>query len=398
MNISDSEKLIDAFKQANKNLRTRIIQVGVLTILAIGFLYLENQRMKSVTALMNYQSKLEKVNELSDSVFKRVVDNDGDEYFHVLFSDGVELERLALFYKIRHNNYDRKIFNDAIFQIENRIDEINTDKSVSLLGIEIPVEPIFWISFLIMLVLFHDFTQVILYRKKIYRKIHELNIPDWQLGFELFGFFDTSNTTSASFVRFTSSFIVGLMILCPSITSLMMLKLPVRHSDEILSFINVLFMILILADTIIILYAENVWGFRTSSDLFLGKTSSKRIKTKSIWRITTGSVCFFYLLGAIDNSNYSIAFRMLFFVLCVAPIVLLYISLQKVELNGNLTWKAVRAAMLIVNICWFAHVVLMDSQRKYTIEDFEYIIESMIILIGASSIVSVLYIKYFYRE
>lgn len=273
----DNEKLIGSFKASNQSLRKRVVTIGVLMILAIGLRYSEDKRLETVTELMDYQYKLKTIIEFSDSTFRKTIDRDSKEYAQAFLDDdelfdsnGEELAHLDLFEKIKFERYDKKIMRDGIEAIDTKIEQLNEDKSINILGVSVPIEPISYITLIFVFILFHDFTQIIIYRNQVYQKITEGNISKLELGFEFFGLYNGENGLLSKFLRITSSIIVGVFVLCPLATSLIMINLTNIYSD-ILVVINLICFFLIVIDTGIIFYSENLLNFRFISHLFFGK-------------------------------------------------------------------------------------------------------------------------------
>jgi hypothetical protein len=395
MTEADIDKLITSFKEANKNLRKKAITIGALMIITIGLVNMESIRLTTVVDLLNYQEKLEAINKLQDTTFKSVMDDDSPGYYQkcALCS---ELDNLFL--KIKANDYDRKILVNAIEQIDVDIKNVNADKSISILGFSIPVRLMYYVFFFIMLILFHDFTQVIIFRKKVYREIRMLHTPDWKLGFELFGFYSHPNKPSLRFANFTSSLITCTLIICPLATSFMMMRL-ISNNNEVLTILNFLCLLFIVTDTVIIVYTENLLNFRFLSNVFLGNYGLSRAGMKTLWKMVVAGWSFILFFIMLIGFNGSIPFQIAFFLLCTIPLMGLYFVMMKCFDTPNKKWKGIRASFLIANFCWLSLIVYAcNPSRTYHFDDLVNIIVSFLVICLCAMLISVIYIRVFFMD
>jgi len=205
---ADLEKIISSFKEANQNLRKKAISIGVLMILTIGLTYMESKRLATVYNLIGYQYQLREINTLPDSSFQKVINGDKEKYFPT-FSSRTNLDYIRLFEKVKFEKYNRALIEQEIDEADKTIEDLNKVESIGILGLNIPIEPVTYGGMIIILILFHDFTQIIMFRNQIQRKLKKFKIADWELGSESFGFFNRVETPAIKFLRFTSSIIAG---------------------------------------------------------------------------------------------------------------------------------------------------------------------------------------------
>ena len=396
---ADAEKLIVGFKEANKSLRRRAITIGVLMILTVGLVYMESIRYSTIVDLLNYQYRLEKINELPDSTFKAVINGNDAEYFPVLDHCSSCLGHRQLFEKIKVSAYDRKLMVEAIGEIDVRMEDTNKEKSITILGFSISIKPMYYLFFAIMLILFHDFTQIIIYRKIIHRRIRAKKLPHWMLGFELFGFYGEPNKSSLKFVKFTSDLITTLFIICPLATGIMMMNLVRGGSTEILTILNFTCLVFIITDTIIIFYSENIWGFRVISNLLLGNYRISKFSLQKSWLMISSALAFLYFLITLCDFNGSIAAKLGFFVLSVTPVIGLYFVILECYDAPTKVLKGIRTSLLIINLGWLLQTSLaINPERLYSFDDVWNMVDSFSIISVIAVVISFTYVRYFFID
>jgi len=199
------EKLIESFKSANQSLRKRAIAIGILMLIAIALKYSEQVRYDRVVALIDYEYSLETISKLSDSNFRNAINGDGPQYFSEFNVENAG--RYRLFDKVKADNYQRTLVSQAIDDIEQEYERLNEAKSIGLFGMTIPLEPVIYLSLIFVLVIFHDFAQIIILRNQVYRRIRKVNTRSGELGFEFFGFYNHSRSPGSTFLRLVSSLI-----------------------------------------------------------------------------------------------------------------------------------------------------------------------------------------------
>ncbi len=386
------EKIINLFKEANQNLRKRAISIGILLIISISLTYTETRRLEDVMSLINYQYKLKEINSLSDSAYIQVIEGDNDKYFPPASNNNYEYIRL--FERVKFNKFDRTLIEKAIDDAESKIEEVNKGNSINIIGLNIPLGPVTYMGVVIILILFHDFTQIITFRNQIQRKIRKFKIPDWELGFELFGSYNNKKDPAFIFLRLISSMISGILIICPLITSFLILELNNSNSD-LLSFLNIFCFSVIITDTVIILYTENVWNFRFYSNIFLTKRTKYKSKKRMIWLTPMILLCSIHI-GIATAISSSILISILYFMLVCLPLILLFVFLERTYENPTKSNRIIRAALLIVNVFW---IYIMFSSafgfNEWGYDKIQLLLNIFFIALGISLCVSFIYIKYF---
>jgi hypothetical protein len=343
---------------------------------------------------LNYQFTLEDINKLPDSTFQKVISGDNLKYFPYNHFNSANMEHTHLFEKIKSDSFKRTLIEQAIDDIDKKVEDQNKEKSISILGLNIPIKPVNYVAMLIILILFHDFAQVIIYRNQIHRKIRRFKVPDWKLGFEFFGFYNNSNSAAYKFLGFTSSIIAGVLIICPLITSILILGL--NNFDVFFSILNIVCFSLIIIDTVIIFYIENIWNFRFYSNRYLGKHNTDKTTMRMIWMFPILFVSALHLGIATALDTPSKLVNILYFILCCAPLVLLYLSLEKTYSNPTNLNRSIRAGVLIINLFWiftmFHNAFTFEKWEYYQLQDVFYM---LIIVSIVSACTSFVYMRYF---
>lgn len=391
----DVEKIVSLFKEANQSLRKRAISIGLLMIIAIGLKINEDNRYENVLDLLSYQGKLKEIKELPDSTFKIVISGNTEKYFPIGSFNNYDYEHSRLFEKIKNNNYSRNLIEQAVDDIDKRMDQLNAAQSIGILGVSIPIGAIIYMSIFIVLILFHDFTQTIIYRNQIYKRIRKSHVPDWKLGFEFFGFYNKTNNASIKFLKFTSSIIAGVLVLSPIITCAMIAGISSSNS-EFNNVLNIFCFTLILIDTTIIFFAENFWNFRYFSNRYLGKHNLSIVKMRIIWIYPIVLLGAFYLMIAMEMLSDSILINILYFLLALLPLFPLWYYLENTYKNPSEINRGIRAGLLVLNAFWIYTII------NFSFHNFEWDydrIETLSSILFISIIISMasayIYVKYF---
>jgi hypothetical protein len=130
----------------------------------------------------------------------------------------------ALYYKLEkiivcwsHTNRGRYFWNKTK---ATRITDIS-DSTISILGVNIPIGSWFYFVSIIILILFHNFTDNVRYRGRLIKKI-PMRIPDWRQGPYILGFRNHQSTdTPSGYMEIVSSLIAVIFLMLPVITSLL---------------------------------------------------------------------------------------------------------------------------------------------------------------------------------
>lgn len=395
----DIEKLIESFKASNQSLRKRAIGIGVLMILTIALTYSENVRYDHISDLLDYQYKLEEISELPDSAFQTVINGDDNEkYFDSWSLNSEELAHTRLFQKIKMDGYQRTLIQQEIDNLDQKMEETNKNESIGIVGLNVPIEPITYVSLILVLILFHDFAQIIIYRNQIHRKIRKYNIPYWKLGFEFFGFYNDTKNPSVKFLRLTSSMIVTALVLSPLATSFLMTNFNHTNSS-FLSILNVICFTLIIIDTIIILHIENILNFRFFSNRYLGKHNFSKGKMQIIWIAPMLFILMVNIMISTSIMSVTSLICGLFFLFNLIPMILLYIFLNITFDRPNNINRSIRSGLLVLNVFWIYVLVNtavhVEEWRWHSIENIQNV---LIVGLITCSVYSWIYFKYFIKR
>lgn len=395
MDQSDLNDLVSSFKEVNKTLRKRAITIGILMFLSIGLTYMEYSRLNGVYDLLIYQEKLEKINELDTTAFKKVIDEDGLEYFHWDDRCSSCYEHTTLFRKIKAENYSKTIFVNAIERIDEQIDQLNKDKYFNIVGFSISLEPINYVFFLFMLVLFHDFTQLLLYRDDIYRKIKRLHVPTWKLGFELFGSYTPVSNSSSIFVRFISSVITSLFILCPFITGILMISLRTNVDNILLDIVNLACFVFIIIDTLIIFYNRSR-KFRFWGNFLLGNYNTSLPFLKKVWLIILCAFTIILMDESFLSTKADFGVKLFYFIMNLSPFISLFFVLVKCYHSPNKFWQGVRSGLMILSFTWLCLIITRTNYNNFFSQsNLEDLFGAFILISFVSGLIALFYIRFF---
>lgn len=394
----EAEKLIESFKSANQSLRKRAIALGILMILAVALSYSESERFKKVSDLTEYLFSLEQLSRLPDSSFQKMIDDEWEfssKYYSLFPENGEMYANSRLFEKVKYNNYDRKLIFSVIEEIDQKIESCNEKQSIGILGLTIPLEPVAYLSLVFVLIMFHDFTQIIIVRNQIYRRIRGQKLPHWKLGFEFFGFYNPGKNASLKYLRFTSSLITVVLIICPLVTCFLMTN--INNSNSFFLFlINIICLILIVIDTVIIFYTENIAGFRYLSNLYLGKHNTGKLKLRLIWAtpllfmLTVNLGLGFAIMDEFFMSG------ILYCFMSFIPPSLLYYSLVVTQKKPTKRNRAFRTGSLLLNLFWiFSTVYALFSTARFSENRLDELGLTLIAAIFLCLLYSLIYMKFF---
>ena len=394
----ETDDLISSFKSANQSLRKRAIALGILMMLAIALSYSESERSKKVSDLIDYQYGLEKVSRLSDSSFHKMIDDEWEfmsKYFSVYHENAELYANGRLFEKVKQNNYDRKLIYSAIEGIDNKIDACNEKQSIGILGLTIPLEPVAYLSLVFVLIMFHDFTQIIIVRNQIYRRIRGQKLPHWKLGFEFFGFYNPGKNASLRYLRFTSSLITVVLIICPLVTSFLMTNL--NNSNSLFLFlVNIVCFTLIVIDTMIIFNTENIAGFRYFSNLYLGKHNTSKFKLRLIWAIPLSFILTVNLALGFVITEVFVLSGIIYCLMSLVPPSLLYYALVITQKKPTKRNRAFRAGALLLNLYWLLSTIFVLFSTVISSEhDLDELGGTFIAVMFFCTLYSLIYMKFF---
>lgn len=396
--MEELNNLIESFRSANQSLRKRAIALGVLMILAIALRYSENVRFTKVSNLVDYQYGLEQIAVLPDSTFRAVIDGDWElekKYFYAYGQNGEELTRYRLFETVKLNDYDRKLVKEAITEIDQRIESYNEQQSIGILGLAIPLEPVAYLSLVFVLVLFHDFTQIIIVRNQIYRRIRGQNLFEWKLGVEFFGFYNPDNNSTLKFMRFTSSIITGVLITCPLVTSFLMMS--INNSNSLFLFLlNIVCFLLIVIDTMIIFHTENIAGARYFANFYLGRHNTSKFKMRFVWGFPLALILSINLgVGMLFIEEFGLS-GIVYCLMSLVPPIPLFFALVLTQKNPTKRNRAIRTGLLLLNVFWIlVTVFVLSTIHKLTGHKIDKLGEVLVVAIFLCALYAFIYMKFF---
>ena len=407
---TDSGQLLQSLQQANKILRQRAIIIAILMIIAWGFLSSSMKEKDNSEKYFHYLLLLEKFKNSPDP--KKFIEEDSLAPLYFV------IDKDAIYYKVEKSQYsDKTSIVEAITEIKRlRHAHLWEDKTIGIFGLNVPVNPWLSIGCLIILILFHDFTETIFYRKTLQGKLKEVQIEDWQKGPELFGFHSFTRYDSTSkFLQFVSSMLIVIFLLCPVATCILIVEEVygfiwhgghIKDSGVILMIVSLICLITVLIETFLIFYHENIIKFKDAIDLLSGAKMSKNPGYKldtNFFRI--------YVMFIITGFHYGIPFfydeetifmHIVYCLTVTLSFTLLYISFRMCDRYAQSKfWKIFRFWALLMNSFWIFLIIILMDDPYMTISRMplnEIIIAFLYISILLLPIAWFLYVKFVKRE
>lgn len=406
--VTNTELLLQSLQRTNRLLRQRAIIIGVLMIIAWGVLQASKSDYDKSIKYYEYIVLLEHFKETKD--LKKFIEADSLRPLYFI------IDTEELYFKIEKANYtDRTPIVEAIATIKQLRNEFNKgNKTINIFGLDVPIKPWLYLSPLIILILFHDFTETIFYRKTLQQKAESTDIEDWEKGPELFGFhsYKKRNAESA-FLQAISTILIVLFLLCPLITSVLFIIQVFgnyHYSDEgkpgsFLMIVSWGCFFIVMIDTILIFYHENILNFKKTIDLLAGQLyAGDGIKTRPMEaRIITIVLLLLLQLIVILPSVFEADLFMIivYYLLVIFSVGILYISLAKSDNNTyNKYWKAIRFWAVLINTFWvlvFLFVIL--NFKTFHTNDIKELTSLFVIFSFVTIIIAPpLYLKFIHRN
>lgn len=357
---TERDSLISSYKESNKSLRKRAVSIGILMILVVAFKYNTATKNEKSSELINYQYSLETICQLPDSLYRAVIcDTNENQYFNWNTISVVNLEHIRLFRRVKNNNFQRSIIEEEIDNIGLRIKEADREESIALLGFNIPVEPITYLALVLILILFHDFTQTFIYRSRLTRSIRRCKLKDWEFGFELFGGeTEMKKNTISKYTYLISTIIILSVILSPIVSSYLMLDY--NYTDSYFLFgLNIFCFIVVIADSLIILYTDNLLNIRYFANTMLGRYNTTTKTLRWYWFTLCTTIVLINMNLALDfNLHYEIfQIKALFFLFNFIPAFALFLCSFLIRKNTSKIFRSIRAGLILLNVFCLSFVI-----------------------------------------
>jgi hypothetical protein len=289
-----SDTLIQNLQQANRLIRSRAVILTFFLILMMGFSLSIKQEDQELQALNRGYDRLLRL--FTPDSMKVILTRDSLKYL----SDG-NLIGPYMSVEVLYDQLKRDSFKNtqplyvAVNELDTELREKKQEQqkaTVSIGGFSTPIRPIMILAPILLLLLYHDFSIIMLYRRKLEQKMIERKIDIWKVGPETVGHY---------MLEFLPNRLKHIKVLW-GIIQMVILFLPVLPAIYFCLYsvmqyqitggvfiINLICCFLIFIDFLVVLDSENILGLRDVSMVFSGKRPSDA--TTKFWyrrnRMTT---------------------------------------------------------------------------------------------------------------
>jgi hypothetical protein len=380
----DEATLITLYQSTSKLLRNRAIFMGTLFIIMVGLFRTVESNTQKRWAYYHVKYDMRCIVE-SDSMLATF---DSVLYGSLMnehyYNSGFSSERFNLLrYELSKSNFKDPAPIYAVIRELDTLEDAIGDKlenyQISVLGFTTSIAYWIYLSPIILLLLYHDFTMKIFYRRGLREKLKKLNVAGWKLGAELFGFeFDSGDTPVNRFIKIITSVFVSTLLLLPLIPALYgvyfyMNETSAEDFSPALIFILWLCPLIISIDIILVYYVENLLAVRHVTAFFakiLGARATitaavlSGIYSFSIFALLTFVSHFEYEYGFID---YGLAVTLLI-TLSILPFSIYHLAKKwpnKWFRAGRIVGRVLNAYWTFICISFFGDSTLgFDNYRS----------------------------------
>jgi hypothetical protein len=150
--------------------------------------------------------------------------------------------------------------------------------AVNIAGFSTPIRPIMILAPILLLLLYHDFALIMLYRKDLENKMISQKVDVWRSGPDTVGHYMLGFIPyKFRYVKWLWGVIQIVILFLPIIPAIYFCIYSMHEYKikEVVAFINGICCVLILIDFLIMVDSENILGMRDSSMVFSGKKPSQ---------------------------------------------------------------------------------------------------------------------------
>jgi hypothetical protein len=261
--------IAEDLQQANKSLRQKAIIVGIIMIVTLSFykIHIDNTELSqdcyeaiSILEKMRDNSDLKKYMEIQ-GYFPFIMEK--QEVYHLIVDD-------SLIENLKQSNYcDISSINKRLSELVNKRKELKELQSnISILGLNLPFKGVLIALPLLFLFLFHDLTQMVYFKKRLEEKFEQTGMEGYKQGPDFLSFLrNEEDNDTVRFFRAVSNLVIGFFLIASLLTCIMFqidLSNNYLRSGDTIFFetFGVVCLILIAIDIFIILFIENILGFK----------------------------------------------------------------------------------------------------------------------------------------
>jgi hypothetical protein len=275
--IGSQSILIGNLQQANKLIRSRAVVLSLFLILMIGFSLTIEQGKNELRNLNQSYDQLLRV--MNPDSLRTILKRDSLAYFYQT-ELGAYMSLEVLYDKLARDSFNNP---EPLYAAIDQIDEVfrnrkqeHENRTVSILGFSTPIRPIMILGPILLLLLYHDFALIMLYRKGLEDKMRQSNIDIWTAGPENVGHYMLGFIPhKLRYARWLWSVIQMTILFLPIIPAIYfcVYSLSEYKLASAVGWIDGICCAVILLDFLAMVDSENILGIRDFALVFTGKKS-----------------------------------------------------------------------------------------------------------------------------
>lgn len=361
----DVDALIQNYQQTNKQLRGRAIILAVLFIIILGLLHSthENDRRRvAYVKTIIHLSDLTKTDSLARSL-DSIHDEMAWEWDIIHYNVFTQEQFDKLQFDLQKSHYqDKTPLYELIADYDKQMKTLGLktdDYQISVLGFSTSMSDWIYFSPIILLLLYHDLTVKILYRRSLREKLRTSGIESWKLGSEIFGVeHEPAETPANRFVRLMTTLFTIVLLFLPIIPVFIgAIFYAQEKSDTDTRFFMVVIQwvspVIMTIEMLVIYYAENLMWAKNIGD-WLKKRLTKPPRKLTFFSSSCYGALLLFLLGLIshdfqDNPHFEFDFLL---TVLISVLVLPIAEFLLYRLPNNNWLKGARIMGRVLDFFW----------------------------------------------
>ena len=311
----DVNSLIQNYQQTNKLLRGRAILLAIFFIIILGLLHTtrnNEQKREGYTSIIDLLSGFRGADSLKrdmDSIYFAETSNWDYSNLNNAFTSE---QYNKLRFDLEKSDYkDKTPLYELIAEYDKEIKKLGLkteNYQINVLGFASPMSDWIYFAPIILLILYHDFTLNILYRRTLREKLRALNIERWKLGAEIFGVEYEQETPTMRFAKLMTNVFMLILLFLPLIPAFIGATFYQKETSfhDIQPFMLVvqwISPIVMSIEMLVIFYTENLWGAKKIAFWF--KNRLTKTPGKFTFLVSLGyGVLLLFTLGVISYNLY----------------------------------------------------------------------------------------------
>jgi hypothetical protein len=285
-NDEESKSIIDNLQQANKLIRSRALLLAFFLVLMMSFSLSIDQNKNELKQIYKTYDKLLAI--MKPDSMKKILIHDSLKYFYnTNLGEYMSLE--VLYDKLVRDSFKNK---EPLYNTIDLLDEVLRGKikeqkeaTISMAGFAIPITPIMILAPIILLILYHDFAMIMIYRKNLEEKVLKLKIDYWKTGPEVVGLYMFDFIPYRfRHMKWLWGIIQMVILFLPMIQVCYFSFYGVSESKQVgiaVPIIDFVCCIFIFSNFLMLIDYENLLNIRDISMVFVGKINADAIEGKT---------------------------------------------------------------------------------------------------------------------